>query len=126
MAGRLLGTGAAALALLLLAGCRRDPGLPPRPAEEPFALRRGRLLYREWCSGCHGAEGRGDGLGWGEGRDPRPADLAASGLERQRLEEFLHAPRPAAACPSWAKHFSPSEIADICRFILSGLPPEPP
>jgi high-affinity iron transporter len=44
------------------------------PAEVP-SLARGRELYQSTCSGCHGAEGRGDGP-QGVALSPRPANLA--------------------------------------------------
>ena len=39
------------------------------------AVAEGRQLYRIYCSGCHGPEGRGDGLAAGD-LEPAPADLA--------------------------------------------------
>src|SRR5579871_2190186 len=52
-----LGYSAHREALLL----RMDPGaISSRPALEELAVARGRPLFAARCSGCHGAEGRGD------------------------------------------------------------------
>ena len=108
------------LSALLTGGCDRKDGLPPRPEERPFSPRRGKLLYRKWCEACHGGEGRGDGLGWGEGRRPKPANLFLwRNRPPQALETFLSRGPGRNACPSWRKNFTPSEIRDLAAFLAA-------
>lgn len=45
-------------------------------APRPDPVAEGRTFYQEYCSGCHGTQGRGDGPA-AEGLDPAPADLTA-------------------------------------------------
>ncbi|HHI69212.1 MAG TPA: c-type cytochrome [Planctomycetes bacterium] len=106
------------LAALAGTGCRREKSLPPAPAEPPYALRRGNFLYRNWCAPCHGEKGCGDGLGWGQGRRPRPADLTALKHRSPRALEALLSERPkGSSCPSWKKNFTPSEIRDLAAWL---------
>ncbi len=106
------------LAALAGTGCRREKGIPPAPAEPPYALRTGNLLYRNWCAPCHGEKGRGDGLGWGQGRRPRPADLTALKDRSPRALEALLSESPkGSSCPSWKKNFTPSEIRDLAAWL---------
>ncbi len=106
------------LAALAGAGCRRKGTIPPAPAEPPYSLRRGELLYRNWCAPCHGGKGRGNGLGWGQGRKPRPADLTArKDLSPRVLENLLSGRSGGPSCPSWKENFSPSEIRDLAAWL---------
>jgi len=114
---------APALIVLLLAalagtGCRGKESLPPAPPEPSYALRMGNRLYRNWCAPCHGEEGRGDGLGWGQGRRPRPADLTALKDRSPRALEALLSESPkGSSCPSWKKNFTPSEIRNLAAWL---------
>ncbi len=108
------------LAAALAGGCRGRKALPPAPKEPPFTARRGKLLYRKWCASCHGERGRGDGLGWGEGRKPRPADLTSlPPREPAALESLWTGKGASRACPSWKENFSPSQVRALAAFLAS-------
>lgn len=53
-----------------------------------YNAREGRVLYRHYCSTCHGAEGHGDGFN-AYNLDPKPRDLADSTFQAQRTDEDL-------------------------------------
>lgn len=52
----------------------------PKRAPDPI---RGAALYKEMCTGCHGAEGRGDGPA-AKGMDPSPSNFHDAERMRQR------------------------------------------
>jgi cytochrome c len=62
--------GMAALVLLVAAALAQAP----TEGTDPDAVRSGEVVYGTYCLGCHGEEGRGDGLDGQEMR-VRPADL---------------------------------------------------
>ncbi|MBI4231486.1 MAG: c-type cytochrome [Planctomycetes bacterium] len=82
-------------------------GAPPSPMGDPA---RGAALYAMHCAGCHGAEGRGDGVA-AEFLIPRPRDFTASefrivsaagGLPTSEdLLRVITEGMPGSAMPSW-------------------------
>jgi mono/diheme cytochrome c family protein len=81
MAGLLLGAG--------LTSCRRRPAVQPgdpmldalraeeRAAGFTYAESQGRQLFQQYCSVCHGEDGKGDGENASE-LNPTPPDLTGS------------------------------------------------
>ncbi len=60
---------AGAIMLGLLAGCTGEP-----EAEAGLTPAEGAALFAQYCAGCHGVSGRGDGPA-AAGLSPRPANL---------------------------------------------------
>ena len=81
------------------------------------SLRKGRQIFHEYCAGCHGAEGQGDGyrlLG------PAPADLTSRLTQEKADEDLLrsiHAGRPNM--PSWNIRLTATERQDVLAYIRS-------
>ena len=76
------------IAVAVGSGCYHIAQLQAR-----FAATSAPALYAERCSTCHGAKGRGDGLG-GEGLDPKPRDFTSrtwqASITDERIRETIH------------------------------------
>lgn len=83
----------AALLLLLLTGC--EPwGKPEAPQKEVADFQ---TLFRDNCSGCHGAEGRG-----GPGRILNDG-LYLAFIPKESLRNVIERGRAGTAMPAWAR-----------------------
>lgn len=78
---------------------------------------RGRQIFVKYCSGCHGAQGQGDGyplLG------PDPANLASPATKDRPDEELIrtiHEGKPNM--PPWKYRLSPQDSKDVLAYIRS-------
>jgi mono/diheme cytochrome c family protein len=61
---------------------------------------RGAVVFREDCAGCHGDNGRGDGVA-SQALLPKPADLRAARFSSEFLRQTLWNGVRGAAMPSW-------------------------
>jgi len=120
----------AALALVGVAsaGCRRTPTPLPgdpmldairakeRGGDLSYAESQGRHLFAQYCTTCHGDEGRGDGQN-ASNLDPAPPDLAAQ--DRGRDAAYLTtviaqgsvAVGRSALSPPWGRSLTQQQIA---------------
>ena len=86
-------------------------------ATDPSNVSRGRKIFVKYCSGCHGAEGQGDGyrlLG------PDPANLAAPATKERtdkELSRTLH--EGNSNMPSWKYRLSQRDSTDVLAYIRS-------
>jgi cytochrome c oxidase cbb3-type subunit 2/cytochrome c oxidase cbb3-type subunit I/II len=91
-----------------ISGAHPQPETEPAPmlavanrAEEHAAeVKRGAALFMQDCAGCHGAEGRGDGIA-GQALLHRPANLAAAQFSVRLLSQVLWNGVPGTSMPSW-------------------------
>ena len=87
---------------------------------------RGRRIYRENCAPCHGASGRGDGVG-SESLPVRPADHTNRELMSSRSDAFLRdviakggsAMNLSTFMPAWQGILKEEEIQDLVDYIRS-------
>jgi mono/diheme cytochrome c family protein len=90
-------------------------------AADPADVARGNKIYVNYCSGCHGTKGHGDGyhlLG------PDPAILASPETQERSDADLLftiHHGKPNM--PAWKYRLSPQDSRDVLAYIRS-LPRE--
>jgi mono/diheme cytochrome c family protein len=115
---------------------------PPAAGQEAEATSQGEQIYVQWCAGCHGEDGRGEGPG-AVTMLPRPRDFTtaqyqirstASG-ELPTDEDILHVidlGMPGTAMPGWEEVLTNQERAalveylkSLSRFFGQGPAPEP-
>lgn len=82
---------------------------------------RGRVLYEDNCSTCHGV--RGDGLGPRSSFiEPKPRNFlhaeARSTLNRPALFRAIGVGKPGTVMPAWSKVLSAQQIADVAEFVF--------
>jgi len=84
---------------------------------------RGRLIYKEYCSQCHGAEGKGDGPA-ASGLNPKPAihaNIAFDQLPMDYLYNVVnHGGRSVGKSPSmpyWGLTIGQQGVADVIAFL---------
>lgn len=102
----------------------------------------GAALYDQWCAGCHGVEGDGEGVAAGT-MLPRPRDFT-TGLYQVRttangelptdadLLRMIDEGMPGTAMPGWADVLSRAQrdalvehLKSFSRFFANSPPPEP-
>jgi copper transport protein len=106
-------------------------GNPVPPTRESVA--RGREIYAEKCTFCHGDTGRGDGP-LGIGLNPRPADFRthlAAGHTDAQLYDWLSNGVPGTAMPKFASELSETDRWNVLNYIKAsfgggGTSPAPP
>jgi mono/diheme cytochrome c family protein len=85
--------------------------------EDPPDASRGEKIFVKYCSGCHGAQGQGDGyplLG------PEPANLASPGTKERTDEDLIrtiHEGKPNM--PPWKYRLSPQDTKDVLAYVRS-------
>ena len=84
---------------------------------------RGGVIYKEYCSQCHGAEGKGDGPG-ASGLSPKPAVHANIPFEKLPMEYLYnvitHGGRSVGKSPSmpyWGLTIGQQGVADVIAFL---------
>jgi high-affinity iron transporter len=91
------------------------------PPERP-SVARGAELFRENCTGCHGATGAGDGPD-GARLDIKPADFTDSDFMRAETPRdafnVITLGRIKAGMPAWGEAFSPQQVWDLIAFLWS-------
>jgi mono/diheme cytochrome c family protein len=76
---------------------------------------RGKKIFGKYCSGCHGAQGQGDGyplLG------PSPANLlspSTKGKSNDELLRTMHEGKPNM--PAWNYRLSPKDSTDVLAYV---------
>lgn len=95
---------------------------------------RGHVVYDQYCAGCHGATGRGDGPA-ALALSPRPASLISAATSAKSDKELLQTianGKPRTAMQAWTGTLTPEEQRDVLAYIRSlvrfvpALPTPPP
>lgn len=112
------------------------------PAAAQEGAPAGMPVYRKWCSGCHGEEGRADGPA-AERMLPRPRDFTMGLYEIRTTESgalptdgdilrIIEEGMPGTAMPGWKGSLSKSDrealvevVKSFAPFFASEEPPEP-
>jgi len=68
--------------------------------EHELNVRRGNEVFNQDCAGCHGADGRGNGVA-GQALLPKPTDLTAARFSDEFLRQTLWNGVRGAPMPSW-------------------------
>jgi len=84
-------------------------------------LTRGQVLFLQYCSGCHGEDGRGEAKTF----RPNVGNLSVKELMDQLSDEYLFAAIQKggaavgknAAMPAWSTRLGDDEIWDIVAFV---------
>jgi mono/diheme cytochrome c family protein len=92
---------------------------------------RGKVIYKEYCSQCHGATGKGDGPG-ASGLDPKPAIHANIPFEKLPIEYLYNVINHGGAAmgkspnmPYWNLTFGQQGVADVIAYLkatFKGVP----
>jgi mono/diheme cytochrome c family protein len=112
MGSRFLGALAVAAATAVVPGA-------PNAAERDVA--HGKDLFVRYCSGCHGADGRGEAKTF----QPNVGNLAVKELMDQLTDEYLltvikkggAAVGKNAAMPAWQSQLDDAQIQDIIGYV---------
>jgi mono/diheme cytochrome c family protein len=78
-------------------------------------LTRGTILFRQDCSGCHGGEGRSDGV-ISRVLLPKPANLDAARFSDDLLMKVLWTGVPGTAMPSW-RSLPPNDLSALVAYV---------
>jgi cbb3-type cytochrome oxidase cytochrome c subunit/cytochrome c553 len=70
------------------------------PSEQARLAQRGRELFTHNCAGCHGSQGKGDGVA-AEALLPRPRNLTQVWYSDRALSRILWTGRPGSSMPAW-------------------------
>ncbi len=90
---------------------------PLEASERQRFARRGAEVFAHNCAGCHGKEGRGDGLA-AVALLPRPSDLTSARFSDRILSEVLWNGVKGSAMPDW--HDLPSnDLRGLVAFVRS-------
>lgn len=81
-------------------------------------------LFRELCSVCHGAGGKGDGPS-AQGLEPKPADFTNCKVMAKDSDEVLfkivksggQSAGRSTVMPGWGASLSDRQIRDLVKFI---------
>jgi mono/diheme cytochrome c family protein len=102
-----------------------DIDAPRYAAQAPGDPKRGAVVYRTFCSSCHGSSGQGGPRG------SSIVDGAYLGLvSDQSLRTTVIAGRPELGAPDWrgdvaGKPMSPAEISDVVAWLAAQRPEFP-
>lgn len=99
----------------------------PRDKEtkKGFIFRHGEKLYTGYCAPCHGVEGEGDGIYFGFGLEPKPANFTDPDFFQNRSEMDLIILVEKGSkylgksnlCPPWGGTLHDEEILSIVKFL---------
>lgn len=82
----------------------------------------GRVVYRAYCSVCHGQEGRGDGLS-AAAMIPKPGDFTdtavSSSLTKEKVMDVVMNGKPTTQMEGWKIRLSNDELLAVTDYILS-------
>jgi mono/diheme cytochrome c family protein len=104
-----------------VAGLLVLPAVIPHLALAAGDARHGEAIFKQYCQGCHGPDGKGGGKGF----MPHVGPLAQKGyieeLPDDYLAQVIAEGGPAAGksgfMPSWKTTLTPQDIADVIAFI---------
>lgn len=93
------------------------------PEFDTASVDRGTVLYKEYCSQCHGATGKGDGPA-AEGLSPKPAVHANMAFDKLPMEYLYnviyHGGRSVGKSPSmpyWGLTIGQQGVADVIAYL---------
>jgi mono/diheme cytochrome c family protein len=96
------------------------------------SLERGQVIYKEYCSQCHGAEGKGDGPA-ASGLNPKPAIHANMAFDQLPMDYLYnvvnHGGRSVGKSPSmpyWNLTIGQQGVADVIAFLRATFKGAPP
>lgn len=93
-----------------------QPATLPLPVTAT-SIERGKTLYDVFCSPCHGADGKGDGL-VAQKYLPETADLTSPNIQSLTDNEiFLVITNGKNRMPSWQENLSPGDTWDIINYV---------
>ncbi|HYB40211.1 MAG TPA: cytochrome c [Candidatus Methylomirabilis sp.] len=94
------------------AAARKNP-----VAATPQSVRRGSELFAIYCTPCHGASGKGEGLV--SAKFVPPPDLTNSELQKTRTDGYWQSYLSAggAVMPSYSEALSPEERWDVVNYL---------
>ncbi len=101
----------------------RTPGpaplllLPRDSSERERSRRLGAEVFSRECSGCHGADGRGNGPA-AEALLPRPRDLTTVTYSARALSQILWSGVPGSSMPGWSD-LSTNELRGLTAHVRS-------
>ena len=115
--------------------------LPPPSSLLAQDAERGRPIYEQWCAGCHGENGAGDGEAV-EFMVPRPRDFTGAVYQIRTtasgelptdddLRKVIDTGMPGTTMPGWSDRLNARERDDVIAYIKSfshffgGPAPEP-
>jgi mono/diheme cytochrome c family protein len=107
-----------------VADTSQQVALPVRSVS--YEERQGAVLYRKYCSVCHGTEGKGDGFN-AFNLDPRPRDFSDSTFMKALSDDQLlqtisgggRSVNKSPLMPSYRGTLSRQQISYIAKFIRS-------
>ena len=86
------------------------------------SLIRGKLVYKNYCVLCHGAEGKGDGRA-AKLHKPPPFNLTLSAAPRQYTADILRkggeAMNRGKGMPPWGEQLTDEQLNDVLSFLFS-------
>lgn len=95
------------------------------PVFGPESVARGKHIYGQYCAGCHGATGKGDGVQDqrdDNGMPTKPRDFTRGifkgGRELQQLYARMVLGIPGTPMPA-TDFLKPNEVGDVINFVLS-------
>ncbi len=110
---------AASLLLLLTASAEAGPAAGQAVPKKPIELK-GQPLFVRYCTGCHGAQGRGDGPA-AHLLTPPPADLTSltykHGDEDRQIRKVIAEGIPKTDMAPWNGTFRPDQIDDLVTYL---------
>lgn len=91
-------------------------------AADPASLKRGRLLFKKYCTACHGDKGRGDGPA-AAALKPPPSDLSVMAPKHPDGGLAWKIAHGRGAMPPWKGEISEARIWDLVNYLKKGLSP---
>jgi cytochrome c553 len=87
---------------------------------------KGRATFQQFCSGCHGEAGKGDGA-MGAALNPKPKDLSEKAYNRSLKDDYLakiikgggQAVGKSPMMPNVGSSLKDGEVADVIAYIRS-------
>lgn len=87
---------------------------------------KGKAIYDQYCAGCHGSTGKGDGPAAGA-LNPKPRDLSDKAYARSLKDEYLFqitkdggaAVKKSPLMPAMGKTLKDDQIKDLVAYLRS-------
>ncbi|MBX9688054.1 MAG: cbb3-type cytochrome c oxidase subunit I [Candidatus Obscuribacterales bacterium] len=89
--------------------------IPEEPVQLAAAVKSGSALFKENCSSCHGATGRGDGPAAALLMPP-PADLTVKEISRERMSFVLANGVYGSSMPAW-RDLPESKLSALATYV---------
>ena len=91
------------------------PDLVQAVAGRDQLFARGRTLFAQYCAGCHGANGDGEGLA-ASGLSPKPKNLRQYQFSTQGLAHIFWNGVAGSAMPAW-RNLSAPDLASLAAYV---------